>query len=93
MKNMKYAKHETVVSFLLFHSGRLLSNGSTGYQLKYYLRKERYHEEYYLLGCDDMHSGRCSLMFQRKVLLPSSWLKSKPSKQGSKILLLYLLRA
>jgi hypothetical protein len=33
-------------------------------------------ESYCLLGCDTLLSGRCSLMFQRNVLPPSSWLKS-----------------
>jgi hypothetical protein len=37
-------------------------------------------EEYYLLECDVV-SGRISLKFRRKVLLPSSMSRSKPNKQ------------
>jgi hypothetical protein len=36
-----------------------------------------YYGDYYLLGYDAVHSGRCSLTFRKTVPLPSSALNSK----------------
>jgi hypothetical protein len=38
-----------------------------------------------LLGCDAVLSGRSSLILWGNALLPSSALKSKPSKQTSRV--------
>jgi hypothetical protein len=38
-------------------------------------------DEYYIMGCDVIKSGRSSLMFHRGMPPPSSGLKSKPSKK------------
>jgi hypothetical protein len=47
-------------------------------------RNEAGYEEYCVLVSDPLHSHTSSPTFQRNILCPSSWSKSKPSEQISK---------
>jgi hypothetical protein len=51
------------------------------------------YDEYCLLWCDAVYSGRSLLMFWRNILPLSSRLKIKPSKQRCKLLSWYLMQS